>query len=217
VAESEEELSLGELAAAVGAQGIAIAPSRRQRPRTEGPNSALRGSLGTCFARHRHGSDLRGRFNPSARFCAESTDMLDMRLSRYCDGCENEEINSPSGQRNWAPCRLRRPRSVAVTRRAAPRGDQICFPAKGPRALHPRPALESQSTDGTRFDSRQLPLLLPYGASRSRRRELLEIAVVRVQGAKARAVHSNAEHDLDDSGLVDDSWRHGQDGNFSVY
>jgi hypothetical protein len=156
-------------------------------------------------------------FNPSARFCAESTDMLDMRLSRYCDGCENEEINSPSGQRNWAPCRLRRPRSVAVTGRAAPRGDQICFPAKGPRALHPRPALESQSTDGTRFDSRQLPLLLPYGASRSRRRELLEIAVVRVQGAKARAVHSNAEHDLDDSGLVDDSWRHGQDGNFSVY
>ena len=67
------------------------------------------------------------------------------------------------------------------------------------------------------FDSRQLPYLLPYGASGARRRELLEIAVVHVQEAKMRAVHFNAEDDLYDSGLVSESWCRRQNGNVSVY
>jgi hypothetical protein len=44
----------------------------------------------------------------------------------------------------------------------------------------------------------------------------LEIAVVHVQEAKTRAVHSNAEDDLDDSGLVGESWRRRQNDNVSV-
>jgi hypothetical protein len=69
-------------------------------------------------------------FNASTRFFESSTDMLGMRLSRCCAGAANEEINSPSAKRSWAPCRLRRPRSVAATRRAAPRGDQSTFPQR---------------------------------------------------------------------------------------
>ena len=49
------------------------------------------------------------------------------------------------------------------------------------------------------------------------RLDLLEIAVVRVQEATARAVHSNAEDDLDDSGLVDGSWRCRQEDSASLY
>src|SRR5580700_2293246 len=67
------------------------------------------------------------------------------------------------------------------------------------------------------FDSRQLPYLLPYGASGPRRRELLEIAVVHVQEAQTRTAHSNAEDDLYDPGLVGESWCRRQNGNVSVY
>jgi hypothetical protein len=69
----------------------------------------------------------------------------------------------------------------------------------------------------TRLDSRRFPHLLPYGARGSCRLDLLEIAVVRVQEANARAVHSNAEDDLDDSGLVDGSWRRRQEDTASLY
>jgi hypothetical protein len=114
----------------VGAQAIATASSWRHRPHSEGPGSALRGSLWTSFGRHLHEAIYEAGFNASTRFCEKSTDMLGMRISRYCAGVANEEINSPSAKRSWAPCRLRRPRSVATTRRAAPRGDQSTFPQR---------------------------------------------------------------------------------------
>jgi hypothetical protein len=85
------------------------------------------------------------------------------------------------------------------------------------RSLHPRAASGQTVHLRHAFDSRRLSYPLPYRASGARRRKLLEIAVVRVQGAKARTVHSNAENDLNDSGLTDDSWRHRQDDTFSVY
>jgi methylphosphotriester-DNA--protein-cysteine methyltransferase len=56
-------------------------------------------------------------FNTSTRFCEESTDMLGMSTGWL----RNEEINLLSAERSSAPCRLPRPRSVAPTRRAAPR------------------------------------------------------------------------------------------------
>lgn len=65
---------------------------------------------------------------------------------------------------------------------------------------------ESQSTDGACPMSGQFPRRLRFGVRSSRRVGLLKIAAVLVEGFKARAVHPNAEDDLDDSGLADESW-----------
>jgi hypothetical protein len=60
----------------------------------------------------------------------------------------NEEINLLSAERNWAPCRLRRPRTVARTRRASPEVIKL-LPARAALA-EPSPAWESRSSDDTR-------------------------------------------------------------------